>query len=227
MAASYFYEFWDSLPSLQEILKTRIMRIRIRNSFEEENMLEVIKQRRSIRKFNDEALTKEELEVIVEAGRYAPTGGNSQSVHFTVISNPDILAALRIKVQEAFSKMELREDLYKSLQNSIRVSKMGKYVYDYNAPVLIVVSNQKDYANAMADCACALENMMLQATEMNIGSCWINQLHWLDDDAEVREILARCGISAEETVCGSVALGKSDVQLKPLERTGMEVTWIS
>ncbi len=190
-------------------------------------MLDVIKQRRSIRKFTEDALTREELEEIVEAGRYAPTGGNSQSVHFTVICNQEILAELRDKVQGAFAAMELRGDLYKSLQNSIRVSKLGKYVYDYHAPVLIVVSNQKSYSNAMADSACALENMMLQATALGIGSCWINQLHWLDEDQAVREVLKRCGIPEEETICGSLALGKTELHPSELERTGMKVTWIS
>lgn len=190
-------------------------------------MLEVIKKRRSIRKFTEEMLSHDEIDQIVEAGRYAPTGGNCQTVHFTVISNQEILDELRRNVQDAFAGMELKENLYKSLQNSIRVSKLGKYVYDYHAPVLVVVSNEKGYPNAIADSACALENMMLQATSMGIGSCWINQLHWLDENKSVREVLARCGIAENETVCGSVALGKSEVHPDVLKRTGMKVTWIS
>ncbi len=122
--------------------------------------------------------------------------------------------------------MELTDELYGSMKNSIKASQSGNYIYDYNAPVLVVISNQKEYPNGLADCGCVLENMMLEATEQGIGSCWINQLHWLDDVDSVRQVLAACGISREETICGAVALGKHELHLNQVERKGMEVTWI-
>ncbi len=189
-------------------------------------LLALIQKRRSVRRYTDEPIEQELLEQIVEAGRWAPTGGNNQSVHFTVIMDAQILQELRDKVQKAFAEMELSEDLYKSLQNSIRASKRGNYCYDYNAPVLVVVSNVKGYSNALADSSCALQNMMLQATSLGVGSCWINQLHWLDEDASVRRVLKACGIGEEETICGALALGKPDVEPLPVKRTGMKVTWI-
>ncbi len=187
---------------------------------------ELIKNRRSIRRFSEEAVSREELEQIVEAGRWAPTGGNSQSVHFTVITNSEILARLRETVQNAFAAMELTEDLYASIQNSIKASKRGKYAYDYKAPVLVIVSNKRGYGNAMADCACAQQNMMLAAAEIGVGSCWINQLHWLDENEEVRKILSSLGIGEDETVCGSLALGKGGRAMRGLPRSGMPVTWV-
>ncbi len=188
--------------------------------------LQLIQSRKSIRKFNDEKLTREELETIVEAGRWAPTGGNSQTVHFTVITNPEILETLRQLVQKAFAKMEVTEGMYASKQNSIRASKTGNYVYDYHTQVLVVISNKKGYPNGLADCGCVIENMMIQAASMNIGSCWINQLHWLDEDEEIRGYLKQYGILEDETICGSVALGKYDSKPGSLPRKGMEVTWL-
>ncbi len=55
------------------------------------NILEIMKDRRSTRTFNDVPLSKEILEEIVEAGRWAPTGGNCQTVHFTVITKKKVL----------------------------------------------------------------------------------------------------------------------------------------
>lgn len=67
-------------------------------------------------------------------------------------------------------------------------------MFHYNAPVFIAVANKKGYGNAMADSACALENMMIAANALDIGSCWINQLHWLDENERVREFMMSHGL---------------------------------
>ncbi|MCD8068914.1 MAG: nitroreductase [Lachnospiraceae bacterium] len=195
----------------------------------ENEILKTIKGRTSVRKYNQEKIPAQKLRDILEAGQFAPTGGNSQSVHFTVITNPEIREKLRTLVRETFAEMEGDENLYKSIQNSIRLSKKGTYAFDYHAPALIVVSNRKGYPNAMADCACALQNMMLAAESLKIGSCWINQLHWLDENARIRSFLAPLGIGEDETICGSLALGCYDEGAKPLPkpRTGMKVDYVA
>lgn len=190
------------------------------------NIEEIIKNRRSVRKFNDKPITDDELSTIVEAGRWAPTGGNCQTVHFLVITNKDVLATLRLRVKEAFSVMELSDDQYISIQNSIKLAKQGNYVYDYNAPVLVVVANRRGYPNAIADSACALQNMMLTAESMGIGSCWINQLHWLDENQHIREYLEPLGLGSDETICGAVALGNYDGTHARKPRTGMKADYI-
>lgn len=57
-------------------------------------MLDFIKSRRSTRKFKNEMVPEELVEQVVEAGRYAPSGGNSQSTHFIVIENKEVLDKL-------------------------------------------------------------------------------------------------------------------------------------
>ena len=59
--------------------------------------LDVIKERRSIRKFKPEQIKEEELQAIIEAGLYAPSAINKQSWNFTVIQNKEILDELEIK----------------------------------------------------------------------------------------------------------------------------------
>lgn len=81
--------------------------------------LEVIKRRRSIRKYKEEQISDEELSKILEAGRYAPSGGNNQTSHFIVIQNKKVLSDLKKLTVEEFSKMEIKEDTYKSLKSSI------------------------------------------------------------------------------------------------------------
>ena len=176
------------------------------------NVIEAIKTRRSTRKFKARAVEMEKLQQIVEAGRFGPTGGNAQGNHFFVISKIETLMVLKELVQNAFAKMELRDDLYKSLKNSITLSRKGHYSFSYNAPVLIVVANKKDYGNNMADVACAVENMMLAANELDLGSCYINQLKWLNEEPSIRGYLGTLGLKDDERVYASVAIGYADTE---------------
>ncbi len=191
------------------------------------DVIHCIKMRRSTRRFKEEQIPDPELEAILEAGRYAPSGGNNQSSHLLVIQNKAALLELRELVEQEFSKMEYQEGMYKSIKASIMASKKGGYDFYYSAPTVVVVANKKGYGNAMADSACLLENMMLAATSLDIGSCWINQLHWLDENPQVRSFLNRLGLMEEETVCGALALGKRDgKEQEPLKRNGNPITYI-
>ena len=195
------------------------------------NVLESILSRRSTRSYQSLPVEQEKLEKILEAGRFAPSGGNNQTAHFLVIQKEDVLKKLVELVQNAFAKMEVYDGMYKSIRNSILQSKKGNYVFHYNAPVLIVVANQKDYGNNMADTACAVENMMLEANELDLGSCWINQLRWLNEDPTLVAYLKELGMQTDERVDASVAIGYPETVdglplRKALERKGNKVTWI-
>ena len=195
------------------------------------NTYESIITRRSTRKYLDKEVSQELLEKIIETGRYAPSGGNSQSNHFLVIQNKQIIDHLVKMVERAFSQMEITENMYRSLQNSINLSKKGGYVFCYNAPVLIIVANKKDYGNNQADCALALENMMLEANELDLGSCYINQLKWLNEDQKILSYLLSLGMNEDERVYGSLIVGYPDTNdgkplRKALPRKGNEVTWL-
>ena len=185
--------------------------------------------RRSTRRFDNTIPDQELIQKVVNAGRYAPSGANSQTSHFIVITNKEVLKEIAELVQEEFAKMEISEDMYVSLKGSINASKKGDYVFHYNAPVLIVTANKKGYGNAIADSSCALENMMIAANAFDLGSCWINQLHWLDDNERIRAFLEGYGLKKDETITGGLALGFSENGLpnrKPLDRKGNVVTWV-
>ncbi|MBR3358639.1 MAG: nitroreductase [Solobacterium sp.] len=195
------------------------------------NAYELITTRRSTRRFQNRSVPEELLEQIIEAGRYAPSGGNSQTTHFFVITDPAVLNTLAETAQKVFAAMELKEGMYRSLASSIFQSKNGSYRFHYNAPVLIVLANQKDYGNNIADCACALENMMIMANALDLGSCWINQLKWLNEDPAVLELFRGFGLEENERIYGALALGYADSEnglpdRTPLPRKGNTVTRI-
>ncbi len=191
--------------------------------------LEALLTRRSTRKYKEEMPDKELIDRVIEAGRYAPSGSNSQTTHFIVFTDKNMLKELADIVKEEFSKMEYDENTYVSLKNSIIASKKSEYVFCYNAPVFIVVANKIGYGNAMADSACALENMMIAANAFDLGSCWIHQLHWLDENKAVHEYMLAHGLGEDETITGALILGYADTGLPnrvALERKGNPVTWL-
>ena len=194
------------------------------------NTYENILTRRSTRNYLSQPVEQEHLEKIVDAGRYAPSGGNSQSNHFIVIRDKAILTELASLVEQAFAQMTYDDNTYASIRKSIIRSQKGGYVFCYNAPVLIVVANRKDYGNNQADCAIAIENMMLEANELGLGSCYINQLKWLNEDPALLTYLRGLGLDEDERVYGSVIVGYPDTPdgapvRTPLKRTGNLVTW--
>ena len=190
--------------------------------------LEAILTRRSTRRYTDVMPERSLIEKVVEAGRFAPSGGNNQTTHFIVFTEKEVLTEMAELVCQEFSKMEADENTYASLRNSISASKKGGYVFHYNAPVFILVANRKGYGNAMADSACALENMMIAANALDLGSCWINQLHWLDENEVIRQFLYQYGLEEYETVTGALSLGYAEGGLPnrtPLPRKGNPINW--
>jgi len=181
--------------------------------------------RRSIRKYRPEQISGEELLTIIEAGRHAPSGGNSQTCHFIAIQNREVLGELTAMVHDAFAGMEAEPEMYRGMIRVIELCKKGGYDFIYSAPTLVVVANKRGYTNAMADSAVAIENMMLAAASLGVGSCWINHLKWLTDDERILRYMQGLGLSTDEQICGAAALGYADqVYTAPLKRTGNPVT---
>ena len=187
--------------------------------------------RRSTRNYLPRPVERGKLVKLLAAARQAPSGGNNQTNHFLVIENGEVLDRLTGMVEAAFSRMEVGENTYASLKHAILASKQGGYVFRYNAPVLIVVANRRDYGNNMADCACAIENIMVAANALDLGSCWINQLRWLNEEPALVEYLRALGMREYERVYGAVIVGypATDSGLPNrdmMAQKGNEVTYI-
>jgi nitroreductase len=176
----------------------------------EKDALNIIATRHSTRKFKPDMVAESLLDQVIEAGRRAPSGKSKNQNHFLVIRDQAILAKLVELVQGEFAKMEITPDNEANIGGAIKLSKKGNYVFKYNAPVLIVVANQENYGNNMADVSCALENMLLAANALDLGACWINQLRWLNDNPVLHAYLQELGLKEGERVYGSVSLGYPD-----------------
>ena len=190
-------------------------------------VLEAIKNRRSTRSFLEDPVPESIIEEIVDAGRNAPSANNTQLAHFYVISNKEKRAELKEAVNDALRATEKQEGMSASFLSLLKRAREGEVDVTYGAPVLIVTTHKKSSVNAIADCSCALQNMMLAASVNQIANVWINQFFTLRENPLVRDFFAALGVAEDETICGSLALGYSDdIASDPLPRTGFSVTII-
>lgn len=163
------------------------------------DVLETIKARRSVRAYAEQQVAEEDLQAILEAATYAPSGMHLETWHFTAIQRAAVLTELNSRIKGAFAKSEDK-----------RLQERGQsetYCCYYHAPTLVIVSNEPTQWWAAMDCACAIENMFLAARSLGIGSCWINQLGTTCDDPDVRAFLTELGVPQHHKVYGCVALG--------------------
>lgn len=192
--------------------------------------IDVIMSRRSVRAFKPEQVDETLLAAVIEAGRAAPSGGNEQLTHFLIIQNPEALQELIRISKIEFAKMVPDESTYANLRSTIEHAHIPDFHFNYLyfAPTFIVTAHKKGHTNAMADSVCALQNMMIAATALGLGSCYINPIHWLDDSEGLREYMYTLGLGQDETITGGLALGYSadETPEPPLPRKGNPVTYI-
>ena len=160
-------------------------------------MNEVIKnieERRSIRKYKEDMVPKEIIEKIVEAGTYAPSGMGRQSSIIIAITNKD--------VRDKLSKLNAKI--------------MGENTDPfYGAPVVLVVLAKKDIPTHIYDGSLVMENLMLAANSLGIGSCWIHRAKEEFETVEGKEILRSLGINPDEYEgIGNCILGYKDEEGK-------------
>lgn len=123
------------------------------------SVIECILKRRSIRKYEKQQVEEEKLNQILECAKYAPSGKNRQTWHFTVVQNKNLID-------------EMAEDFRIVSNGNSRMSSKEYHVF-YEAPTVIVVSAQDKQEYATADCASAVENILIAAESLGLGSCFI------------------------------------------------------
>lgn len=150
-------------------------------------LIDVMLKRRSTRKFNDEPVTREELDKILQAALLAPTSMNRKPCNFMVIERKETLT-----------------DLANSKDH-------GAGLIDGADKAIVVVADTMVADTWIEDSSIALTYMHLMATELGLGSCWV-QIHLRskngkDSEEIVRDILK---IDDHYRVVGIMALDHSD-----------------
>lgn len=145
------------------------------------NVIETIKNRRSVRRYKSEQIKNTELEAIIETGMYAATGHNDQPWHFTVIQNKELLDYISTKTKKYM--LESNTDWIVSMAQNEKL-----HVF-YNAPTVIIVSGKNGAYSPLTDCSAAIQNMMVAAESLNIGSVWVGLVsYFLEHSEEVSKL---------------------------------------
>ncbi|GHU70521.1 NAD(P)H nitroreductase [Spirochaetia bacterium] len=171
-----------------------------------EDIFTLIHSRRSTRSFQDKPVPRQDIEKLLDAAIWAPSGGNNQSWLFTAILNREIISKLNELLRQGFLVWTPDDD-YPGKHGAKKAAQNEDFHFCNHAPALIIASNKPNYENAMADCSLALENIFLAAESLGLGSCYINSPHWLRNDPGVRDFLFTLGIPREHTICSSAAIG--------------------
>jgi len=147
-------------------------------------VIDVIRRRRSIRKFKKKDVRAEAIKVILDAGRWAPTAGNRQPLRFLVLSNEEereIAAKLYVEAYKKEAEDLLnREDADKYYKNPFEVKKKILNMLDLlekqlkDPPFIILIcADTRVSRSYIFEAGLAAQNIMLSAWELNLGSCCI------------------------------------------------------
>jgi nitroreductase len=180
------------------------------------DIMTAIKDRRSCRSFSDEPIEREHLETILDAATWAPSPLNAQPWSFVVITGNEV-------------KNNIFREAERSREQGVQKSGwgwLGKYSVEFllSAPVIIAVAGDpkksgvdqfmeggaRAYEHA---CAAAVQNMLLTAHALGIGSVWFT----LFDRDKLREIL---DLAADKIPLALVCLGKALTDSTPMPRKG-------
>lgn len=171
--------------------------------------------RRSVKKYQDKAVPTELVEEIVKAGTYAPSGMNKQSAIIIAVTNKEM--------RDRLSRINLDIVMGRGMKTSSGYSDPF-----YGAPVVLVVLAKKEIGTRVYDGSLVMENMMIAANSLGLGSCWIHRAKETFETEEGKQILRDLGITEEYEGIGNCIVGYAvEDALKPqVARKDDYVVWV-
>ena len=174
-------------------------------------MNEIIKammERRSIRKFKSDMVSKKDIDEIIESGLYAANGMGRQAVITVAVTNKE----LRDKIAEDNRKIGGWDKGFDPF---------------YGAPVILIVLAEKDWRNRVYDGSLVIGNMMLAAHSLGLGSIWIHRAKEEFETEEYKKLLKDIGVQGEWEGIGHCAIGYIDGDIpKPAPRKENRVFFV-
>ena len=170
------------------------------------DLFELIKYRRSIRKYQDKQIKRSDLEKIIEAGLYAPNAGGGQRAIICAIHNKELCDKIGKLNISKFDRRTLCGSYVSSEQPSIIDDPSAKSGF-YGAPTVCVIFGPKNFLYSIPDAFCCAENMVLAATELEIASCIVARGEETFDNEEGATFLKEWEIPENYIACCFVLLG--------------------
>lgn len=171
------------------------------------HMNETIKHilsRRSTRAFLPEQIKEEDLQTLLQAACFAPSAHNDQPWHFTVVQDQDLLMEVNLAAKAVGRSS--KDAILRKMSSSERL-----HIF-YQAPTVIFVAGEKTALMPETDCAAAVENMLIAAEAMGIGSCWIGLASFAFDGDQSEPLSKKLLIPENYQPFYAVSLGYKKVE---------------
>ncbi|MBR0472924.1 MAG: nitroreductase [Methanosphaera sp.] len=159
-----------------------------------QSTIDVLKTRRSVKKFNDKQVSREDLNTILEAAVNAPSGMNAQSPKILVLQRKDIIKRFS-EWNKSFYPKEVLDNLPEDFDPF------------YNASTLIIVLADKNIPTYVEDASLVIGNLLNAASSIGLGSCWIHRAREEFDSLQGKELLKVWDLSEDYVGVGHVVLG--------------------
>ena len=176
-----------------------------------------IYDRRSIRNYTEEKVTKEIINQLIEVGIQAPSSMNKQAWSFAVIQDPLLLKSLSDRAKE-YLLAQIPEKPY--LENYKGIFTNPTFNIFYNATTLLTVFARPEGPNSSADAALAAQNIMLTAHELGLGTCWIGFAQAIMSVPDVKKEL---GIPEHYQVIAPLIIGYPAKEMPAIKRNTPEI----
>ena len=173
------------------------------------DILNLMKERRSIRKYQDRQIDREDLEKIIEAGLYAPNAGGGQRAKIVAVHNKELAEKIGRLNLAHFDRSKLAGGYVSSEQPSVIDNPQIQSGF-YGAPTVCVIFGSKNFLYSIPDAFCCAENMVLEAANLGIASCIIARGEETFDNEVGRELLKAWNIPDTDTARCFVILGYYD-----------------
>ena len=188
------------------------------------DIIEIIKTRRSVREYKEDAIPDEDIEFLIDCARFAPTGFNAQPWKFMVVKNKDTKREISERGKKTLLPMiEPVKDKSQKMEDFISFLKTEGTDLFYDAPVLVIILGNENAMTTDNDCSMAAQTMMLAAHSKGIGSCWIGAAQpALMDEGFLKEL----GVPDGYKVVAPLIFGYPKGETEMPEKNEPEVIWL-
>lgn len=163
---------------------------------------DLIKNRRSIRKFQDKEVPLDVIKSMINDSIHAPSAGNEQPWKFIIVNNRDMINRISSECKKNF--------LERIAQNPADYAKkyekmLGNDAFNifYHAPALVLILGESALKNLFVDCALAASYLMMSATSKGLGTCWVN----FGTEIHAPRLKEELGIPENHTIVAPIAIG--------------------
>ena len=171
--------------------------------------LELIKTRRSIRKYVDQLVQREDVEKVLEAGVYAANAGGGQRSMVVAVRDAELAARIGRMNMAGFSRAGLVGNYVSRDQPSVIDDASIRNGF-YDAPTVLCIFCQERFLFSVADAFAIAQNMALEAHALGLGSCIVSRAEKTFASDEGQELLKSWGVP-EDYICRAfVTLGYCD-----------------